>query len=611
MQCPTCGNDTPGTLGKCSHCEAPIDVYSVGPVVPLSAPVADAPAADSADALGDRTMMVPPPTPSWASNAGPPATPDLGMPSQTAPEPPAAMPMTPSAQPPAQTQPPMSAQPPGPGQPPGSGQPPLRLSVEPSDPPVQQPAAPAQPAAPVRQSPFGLRTEAPVQPPGGPQAAMPTPVSGTPTPPGSPLPPVDPEDTAAWTFNPDEDDDEPEASSPSGGFGAPPPPAWGGGLPALPANENPAPPASGSAEGMPNTFGLEPLPEPAESIVPESWFAQPRKPEGPDAEATQMWGRQQPGAGAQQPPTMLDADATQIAPGQGMHNPGMPGGQGSPMGFGGDFDQTRMDPGQPMAAPPMAQGPMVQGPPMGGPMGGPMGQGMPMGPMGQGGPGGPGDPAYGGYPPNQGGRPGGGTSKPLIAAVAALVTVAVGSVVFVVWPSGGNSSADGDPTPAPSNKQVAQKNEIPTETKQQAAAVNKILDDSVATRRVLAGALGRAGKCKTLPQAIQGFEKVAQHRQNQLVRTKNLQVGKLANGERLRGSLAQALTASLQVDQVLLRWAQQNQANCRGKPRPAAAKVPGRAASERRATTAKQKFVVLWNPVAKKTGQPERSWKRV
>ncbi|MEU8798972.1 hypothetical protein [Spirillospora sp. NPDC048819] len=501
--------------------------------------------------------------------------------------------------------------------------------MEPPEPPVHQSAAPAEPAAPYQPSSFGPPSEptgpssvpSSGPPLGGAQAALPTPVTGTPTPPASPLPPVDPEDTAAWTFNPYEDDDEPEASVPSGGFGAPPSPAWGGGLPALPANERPELPASGigsgSAEHLPNTFGLEPPPERSESIVPESWFAQPRKPDGPDAEATQMWGQQQPGAGVQQPPPMLDADATQIAPGQGMHNPGMPGGQGSPMGFGGNFDQTRMDPGQGMAAPPMGQGPMAQGPPMGGPMGGPMGapmggqmgQGMPMGPMGQGGPG---DPAYGGYPPNQGGRPGGGgPSKPLIAAVAALVTVAVGAVVFVVWPSGDNSSAGGDPTPSPSNKQVAQKNQIPTETVEQAKVVNKVLDDSVATRRVLAGALGRAGKCKTLPQAIQGFEKVAQHRQNQLVRTKNLQVDKLANGERLRVSLAQALTASLQVDQVLLQWARQNQANCRGKPHPAAAKVPGRAAGERRATTAKQKFVVLWNPVAKKTGQPQRSWKRV
>ncbi|WP_165964595.1 hypothetical protein, partial [Actinomadura sp. KC216] len=211
------------------------------------------------------------------------------------------------------------------------------------------------------------------------------------------------------------------------------------------------------------------------------------------------------------------------------------------------------------------------------------------------------------------GRPGGGgPSKPLIAAVAALVTVAVGSIVFVAWPSGDDPSANAKASPSPSNKQVAEKNPIPAATKEQAAAMNAVLNDSVGTRRVLAGALGRAAKCQTLPQAIQGFQTVAQQRQSQLNRTRALQVDKLGtNGERLRRSLAEALTASLQVDQVLLRWAQQNQANCRGKPRPSAAQVPGRAAIEQRATSAKKRFVVLWNPVAKKTGQPPRSWRRV
>ncbi|NKZ02491.1 hypothetical protein [Actinomadura latina] len=525
MQCPTCGNDTPGTLGKCSHCAAPIDVYSVGPAVPLAAPVADAsPGAGTADALGDRTMMVPPPTPSWAPSPQPPAMPDLPTPPQQPPSP-----LSTAPEPP--------------------GQPPLRLSVEPS-------------------------------------AATPA----------SPLQPVDPEDTAAWTFVPDED---------SGAYGAvPPAPGWGNGQPALPANEKPALPAAGGAE--PNRFGLGDQPPPTESIVPESWFAQPRKPEGADADATQVWGGQggtalqpnmqpgmQPGMQPAQPPAMPNMDATQIAPGP--MNPG-PG----PQGFGGNVDQTRMDPGMvPMGAPPM-------GAPMG-PMGS-MGQpGMaPMGAMGSGGPG------YGGFPPHQPQGPkSGGPSKPLIAAVAALVTVAVGAVVFVAWPSGDGSTGGATPSTTPSSKQVAQKNAIPPETKQQAAVLNKILNDSVDTRRILAGALGRAGKCKTLPQAIQGFQTVAQRRQNQLSRTKNLKVDKLAKGEQLRGTLSEALTASLQVDVVLLKWAQANQRNCHGKPKPSAAQVPGRAAQERRATTAKKQFVVLWNPVAKKTDQPQRSWKRV
>ncbi len=530
MQCPTCGNDTPGTLGKCSHCAAPIDVYSVGPSVPLAAPVADSspgssPGTGTADALGDRTMMVPPPTPSWASGAQQPAAPDLAMPprqpaSPTAPQPPAQGPPSTAPEPPAQ--------------------PPLQLSAEP-------------------------------------QAATPA----------SPLRPVDPEDTAAWTFNPDED---------SGAYGTvPPPPAWGN---AQPADEKPALPAAGDAPA--NPFGLAEQPAPAESIVPESWFAQPRKPEGADADATQVWGQQ---GGAAQPPAVQggmppalpaaasDMDATQLAPGP--MNPGAQGFGGGAQGFGGDFDQTRMDPGSPMGAPPM-------GTPMGQP-----GMAAPMGAMGPGGPG------YGGFPPPQQGPKRGGPSKPLVAAVAALVTVAVGAVVFVAWPSGDDSSAGTQPTATPSSKQVAQKNAIPPETKQQAEVLNKILDDSVDTRRILAGALGRAGKCKTLPKAIQGFQTVAQRRQNQLRRTKELKVDKLAKGEQLRGTLSEALTASLQVDMVLLRWAQANQRNCHGKPKPSAAQVPGRAAQERRATSAKKQFVVLWNPVAKKTDQPQRSWKRV
>ncbi|GAA4234840.1 hypothetical protein GCM10022254_40680 [Actinomadura meridiana] len=524
MQCPTCGNDTPGTLGKCSHCEAPIDVYSAAPI--LSAPP---PPTGTVDAFEDRTMRVPPPAPSWAPETPPPVTPDLAMPPR--PQPPSQQPPLP---PQSQSQSPQQTAPE-----------PLRLSPEPVDAPTP-PAMPMPPAAP-------------------------------PTPPTlQPSTSFDLEDTASWTFNPDEDD-------PSGGFSAPPASAWSGAQPALPA--------PGPVSPAPSSFGLEPLPERQESIVPDSWFAQPRKPD------------------------VQDADATQIA---------------GPMGFGGDPDHTRMDPGAGMGAPPHLGGPpMGHQPPMGpqppmgqGPMGpgpmdqGPMGQGLV--PMGQGstglmpmGPGGPGDSAFGGgYPPPDQGR--GGPNKPLLAAVAALVTIAVGSIVFVAWPSGDDSSGGTDPDPTTSNQQVAQKNPIPEETKQQATALNALLNDSVDTRRILAGALGRAGKCKTLPQAIQGFQTVAQRRQNQLNRTKNLKMDKLGkNGERLRASLGQALTASLQVDQVLLQWAQQNQQNCHGKPRPSAAQVPGRAAGERRATAAKKRFVVLWNPVAKDTEQPQRSWKRV
>lgn len=281
-------------------------------------------------------------------------------------------------------------------------------------------------------------------------------------------------------------------------------------------------------------------------------------------------------------------------------------------GSGGGFDQTRMDPGgtSVMGAPPMGPGgPGGFGAPGG--YGDPMNQGMPMGnqgmPMGQMGPGGPGGP--GGYPQRPA-RSGGGTSKPLLIGVAALVAVALVAVAFVAWPSGGKDDTSPKASKS-SSRPVAQKEKISDAEKQQAEAMSAVLDASVDARRVLAGALGRAGRCKDLPAAVQGFQNAVQRRQNQLNRTRNLKVGQLTKGEQLRTSLSQALQASLQVDQLLLQWAQRSRAHCHGKPRPDAAHVPGRAQGERRATLAKQRFVAVWNPVARKTGQPVRSWQRV
>ncbi len=152
-----------------------------------------------------------------------------------------------------------SAQPPAPAMPdfgmPAQQQPPAPTAPQP--PPSLQPPSPSSTAPERMRPPLQLSVE----------PSAPTPAS--------PLVPVDPEDTAAWTFNPDEDD--------SGAYGAVPlTPGWG--TSRLPANEKPALPAA--ADAQPNPFGLGDQPGPAESIVPESWFAQPRQPAGADADAT-------------------------------------------------------------------------------------------------------------------------------------------------------------------------------------------------------------------------------------------------------------------------------------------------------------------------------------
>ncbi|OLT38295.1 hypothetical protein BJF79_27355 [Actinomadura sp. CNU-125] len=298
---------------------------------------------------------------------------------------------------------------------------------------------------------------------------------------------------------------------------------------------------------------------------PGLWFAQPRKPQEQDA-ATQVWSPQEaPGAGA--------------------------------------VDRTMMDPARsgppPMGGPQGPMGPMGPGGPP------PHGPGMPMGHPGHGGP----HPGYG--TPQRDGSP---PNKVLLAAVAALVTVAVATVVLVARPSGDDGKPAANATQAgdgPSSTPVAQKDPVSAETKEQAAAMNEVLDASVNTRSVLGAALTRAGKCKTLPQAIKGFETVAQRRQNQLKRTREMALDQVPNGEQLRTSLSQALQASLDVDQKYLNWARQVQHGCRGKPKPSAGQVQGTAEDNRKATNAKQQFVKVWNPVAKQTGLPERDWRRV
>lgn len=565
MQCPTCGSNTPGTLGTCSNCDAPIDVYSVGPAVPLGAPVGEAPA----DALGERTMMVPPPATSWAPSSDP---------------------LVPSSDPLAALYDPLAPAPPSTGAAqPGAAQPGAAqwgvAQWEAAQPEAQQQGAPQQ---------------------GAPQQGS--------TPPAGMLPPADSESTAAWTFDPDADPPTPAAGTAmtgTGGFGAVPPPSpW--------TSDQPSGGAFASPAREPSAFGAGPEPERTASIVPESWFAQPRKPQEPEAEPTQVWAPQTPqadqGWGAQ--PGMGDAldAATQIAPAP-MMNPGMPAEHGTRLDFNPNFDQTRMDQGGgmggPMGAPPMGAPPMG-GAPMG--PGGPIGPGMaPMGPGGPLGPGGMGQgAAYPGFPGQAPPRSGGRTSKPLLIAVSALVVVALVTVVIVMWPSGGDKNKGATSKTPPSGKtKVAQTNKLLSATRQQAGAMNDVLNASSGTRRILAGALGRARTCEQLPAAIQGFQTVARQRQNQLQRAQGLKVDKLAGGERLRATLRQSLQASLEVDQSLLRWAEQNQRKCKGKPRPDASRAPGRAAWERRATLTKRQFVAQWNPVARSNGLPPRTWQQV
>ncbi|MGI5166817.1 hypothetical protein ACQEU3_20935 [Spirillospora sp. CA-253888] len=388
----------------------------------------------------------------------------------------------------------------------------------------------------------------------GPMGAPP-PAQGT-----GPLngPPADPESTAAWVFEPDADDEppRPSASATPGSADATqiaPPPAW----------------AEQPHAGTPGS----------ESIVPDSWYAKPRRPEPEPEPAPPVWNPEpaaRPGWN-ESPAAPSGWDAAPPAPATQMDWNAQP----APPQWGATSVLGADDPGrQGMGPGPQGFGPPTQ-PPTGGhdPFGGP-----------------------GAPPPATGGK----ASKPLVIGVCALVLVAVITVGMVMWPDGDKKTPPATPTGPVSNKKSPDKEQTPAVV--QAVQVNLLLNASSDTRRTLARSLAFTGKCHDLPKAISGFQEVATRRQNQLQRTAGLKLDRLQQGERMRAYLRQSFQASLQVDRSLLTWAQRSQRRCKGKPRPDAGRAPGRAPAERRATTSKKRFVVLWNPVAKKTGQPTRQW---
>jgi hypothetical protein len=209
-------------------------------------------------------------------------------------------------------------------------------------------------------------------------------------------------------------------------------------------------------------------------------------------------------------------------------------------------------------------------------------------------------PGGGWQPPPQGGVPSSGRSgspsKPLIVTVVGLVVVAVVAAAVVLWPDGDDKSSAAGPSPAAVTTAAGSKTN--PAARQEAAAVDKVLNASAASRGGLARAIAATGTCKGLPTAIAGFEKVATERRAQIAHARRLRVGHLANGTRLRQTLTRSIQYSLAVDQSLLTWARGNQ-GCKGKPRPDANYQRARGPLSAQASAAKRQFVALWTPVAR------------
>ncbi|MFI1996061.1 hypothetical protein [Actinoplanes sp. NPDC020271] len=140
----------------------------------------------------------------------------------------------------------------------------------------------------------------------------------------------------------------------------------------------------------------------------------------------------------------------------------------------------------------------------------------------------------------------------------------------------------------------------------QAAAVDRILDRSAASRDKLVHANDAVSRCADVTGAIGRLRAVGDERTGERADLSALALSAVANGEAIRNALDGALAHSLVADQHYVKWAEERQENgCR----ETSSSKTERAAGDREsdvAGTAKAQFLTLWNPVAAELGLTTR-----
>jgi hypothetical protein len=198
------------------------------------------------------------------------------------------------------------------------------------------------------------------------------------------------------------------------------------------------------------------------------------------------------------------------------------------------------------------------------------------------------------------------SSWPWLVVIIAVLVVLAGAAVAIVKLAGRHNLPIATGTARPSTVSTAP-SQPGGDGKAEANAIDQLLNASSASRQKLAPALTAVDGCGDVNGALGILQQVTAERNNQVKQGQALAVDQLTNGTQLRTALVQALTYSLQADQKYTAWAQAVAgAGCTGHA-PHDDNYAAAQAASGSATTSKQQFVALWNPVASTYGLQARS----
>jgi hypothetical protein len=197
-----------------------------------------------------------------------------------------------------------------------------------------------------------------------------------------------------------------------------------------------------------------------------------------------------------------------------------------------------------------------------------------------------------------------------VVVVIAVLLVGAGAAIAAVKLTAkhtGGTGVGAQPPGASTTRPAATSGAATADGKAQAQAIDQLLNASSASRQKLGPALTAVDGCGDLNGAVTTLQQVTTERDGQVKQGQGLAVDQLNGGAQLKSALVQALTFSLQADQKFTAWAQAvAAAGCSGHA-PHEDNYAAAQAASGSATTNKQQFVALWNPVAATYGLVSRS----
>jgi len=218
-------------------------------------------------------------------------------------------------------------------------------------------------------------------------------------------------------------------------------------------------------------------------------------------------------------------------------------------------------------------------------------------------------------------RRGGGRRGLLIGVAALVVLIAVGAVAFLAGKAKPSGSANAGneagvspsvTTAAPSPSPSASSSPVSTAPTQPAgsaamATLASYLRQSAAVRPTVQAAINNVQNCSESPATAEDtIQQAISTRQNILQGLQTLSVSGLPNGTQLVSALTTAMQNSLNADTDYHAWMGDLVSSgntCGSNPNQDSNYVNGNAASSS-ATTSKNAFLSLWNPMAPTYGQP-------